>query len=333
MAGFILGGALEGIGKGIATAAEETGKEMRERARLELVDRMNDENAAVEREYKTGERISTQGFTTAEREGRQGYESGENKLTRDATAGENRLNRQATSSENSLNRQHDIRVDLLRNAHDKAMAEGNHERAKEIRAIALKDDIALNVLDANLDERGRNYGSERERADARIERERVAGEASSAVEEATKTVAGKSWLPSAITDRFTDFTEDEIARGYASLVLDARDAGRPTPPFDRSEIENTLRTRKDTTAGGATTARANLTSETDRLESAQQQLRDTRNPPPPPPPQSQRDRSSGRMSAALRRSLDSGEYTDAKQVGERIQVKKRGDDRWYWYDE
>ena len=43
--GFVLGGALEGIGKGVSAVAEESGKEMRERARLEFAANIARQNA------------------------------------------------------------------------------------------------------------------------------------------------------------------------------------------------------------------------------------------------------------------------------------------------
>ena len=329
--GFILGGALEGIGKGVSAVAEESGKEMRERARLEMIDRLNDENAMVERKFKTDERVATQGYNKEVLEDTQSFQSGENQLGRSATARENMLNRGATASENRLTRQQQVYVLGLQNEYEKEMAKGNHERALDILSEAFKNNVALNAQESNLKQVGENFASDRERLDAQKERDRVAAEASGAKDKATGVVEGKSYLPAFISDKFTDFTRQEIATEYANQLLAARDAGLPEPVFNEEQIKNTLLARRDKTAGGAITARADRTSETGRLESAQQQLRDSRNPPPPATPPAERKSKTGPMNAALRDALDSGEYTDAKEVDGRIQVKKGG--KWYWYEE
>ena len=329
--GFVLGGALEGIGKGISTVAEESGKEMRERARLEMIDRMNDENAKVEREFKTTERIGVQDFTKGEREAGQGYSTDERIDTQKFQSGENAAARGFTANENRLTREQQVYVLGIQNEYEKEMAKGNHERAREILGDAFKNNVALNAQESNLRNVSKNFDSDRERIDAQKERDRVATEASAAKDKATGVVAGKSYLPAFISDKFTDFTRQEVATEYANQLIAARDAGLPEPVFNEDNIKNDLRARRDTTAGGAVSARANLTGETGRLESVQQQLRDARNPPSPPAPPAKAKSKTGRTNAAIRDALDSGEYTDAKEVDGRIQVQKGG--KWYWYEE
>ena len=337
---YLLGGLLTGVGTGIKEASEETGKAMRERQHLMLVDRLNKESAALDREFRTGERKDTQVFTagenqltraqqTNERESGQTFTAGQNQLTRDFSSSESAKSRAAVAGENALNRGHDVTIENLRSAIAEARAQNDQVRLKELKQIALDNDVALNIQEFNLEQTGQNFASDRARLDAEKERERLKQEGEAAFNRGSDALRADSRLPAMVTDLFTEFPQDEVAQVYAEIMQDAERAGRPTPPLNRDQLYDILRTRRDTGAGGAADAAARRVEEVSRLEVGQQELKNLRNPPPPPPRSSRA--SSGGSRQRLNRSLDSGEFSDAREVEGRIQVKKNG--KWYWYEE